>query len=290
MSRLYVLGSGSRGNCCALECDGAVLLIDAGFSAREVERRARALGLVLGGVVGIALTHEHGDHACGAARLAERLSAPILTASGTWAQLGAAARRAMFRPLRFGEDVRAGPFAVTACATSHDAAEPVAVVVTAIDGARVGVAYDLGRPTAAVRYLLRELTALVLEANHDEVLLRTSGYPASVRQRIVGSGGHLSNRACAELIEELCHPGLAAVVLAHLSQRCNRADVARAEVEPALARAGYRGALYVAAQDEPLGPIALEPMTLGQPASAAPASAAEEVRTRELCRDPAGLR
>ncbi len=85
------------------------------------------------------------------------------------------------------------------------------------------VAYDLGRPTSALRYLLRGVHALVLEANHDEVQLRTSDYPPVVQRRIAGSTGHLSNRAAAELLAELHHPGLGAVVLAHLSEHCNTA-------------------------------------------------------------------
>ncbi len=88
MITLYVLGSGSRGNCFAVEADGKALLIDAGFSAREIERRAGSAGLDLAMVAGIALTHEHGDHACGALRLARRLRVPVLTAPGTWARLG----------------------------------------------------------------------------------------------------------------------------------------------------------------------------------------------------------
>jgi phosphoribosyl 1,2-cyclic phosphodiesterase len=255
VTRLFVLGSGSRGNCFAVESEGAVLLIDAGFSAREIERRAAVVALDLGRLIGIALTHEHGDHAAGAARLARRFSAPILTAPGTWSQLPDDARSAEHRPLGLCARVELAPFQVTACPTSHDAAEPLAVAVDTADGNRIGVAYDLGRPTAAVRYLLRDLTAVVLEANHDDVLLRTSGYPPSVQQRIAGSGGHLSNRACAELLEEVHHPGLGAVVLAHLSQRCNTAVNARAAIEPALRRAGFAGALHVAEQDAPLPPI-----------------------------------
>jgi hypothetical protein len=131
-------------------------------------------------------------------------------------------------------------------------------------GVRVGVAYDLGRPTAAVRYLLRNLTAIVLEANHDDVLLRTSGYPPVVQRRIAGSGGHLSNRAAAELLAELHHPGLGVVVLAHLSRQCNTAADARATVAPALRRAGFGGTLHVADQDEPLGPIAVVPQASPQ--------------------------
>ncbi len=255
MTALYVLGSGSRGNCCAVESDGVAVLIDAGFSPREIERRAEAAGFPLGSVGAIVLTHEHGDHAKGAGRLARRLGVPVLTAAGTWARLGPRVRHAEHRELGLCARVEIGPFAVTACPTSHDAAEPLALAVDCADGTRVGVAYDLGRPTAAVRYLLRDLTAIVLEANHDDVLLRTSAYPPVVQRRIAGSGGHLSNRAAAELLVEVHHPGLGVVVLAHLSRQCNSADDARAAVAPALRRAGFRGALHVADQDDPLGPI-----------------------------------
>jgi phosphoribosyl 1,2-cyclic phosphodiesterase len=260
MTRLFALGSGSRGNCFALGCEGAVLLIDAGFSAREITRRAMTGGLALDEVVGIALTHEHGDHTRGAARLASRLGVPILTAPGTRDRLPAEARAVAHLSLGFTAEVALGPFTIRACPTSHDAAEPLALVVHTADGARVGVAYDLGRATTATRYLLRGLTAIVLEANHDDVLLRTSGYPPVVQQRIAGSGGHLSNRAAAELLAELHHPGLGVVVLAHLSQRCNTAAEARATVEPALRRAGFRGAVYVAEQDAPLPPIDVRPV------------------------------
>jgi phosphoribosyl 1,2-cyclic phosphodiesterase len=150
-----------------------------------------------------------------------------------------------------------GPFILEACPTSHDAAEPLAIVVRDPKGISLGVAYDLGRPTTAVRYLLRNLTAIVLEANHDEVQLRTSDYPPVVQRRIAGSGGHLSNRAAAELLAELHHPGLAVVVLAHLSERCNTAAAARFEVGRSLRRVRFRGTLHVADQDEPLPPIAI---------------------------------
>jgi phosphoribosyl 1,2-cyclic phosphodiesterase len=258
MTRLFVLGSGSRGNCCALEHDSSVLLIDAGFSAREIARRASAVGLALDGLVGIALTHEHGDHTRGAARLAAQAKVPLLTALGTWDRLHGLRGTLRHLPLPLLQEVGLGPFTVRAGPTCHDAADPVALVVRTADATTVGVAYDLGRATAATRYLLRNLTALVLEANHDDLLLRTSSYPPVVQQRIAGSAGHLSNRAAAELVAELHHPGLSVVVLAHLSQECNTATDARGAVEPALKRAGFRGTLYVAEQDAPLPAIELK--------------------------------
>lgn len=258
MSSLTVLGSGSRGNACALEVEGAVLLLDAGFSAREVERRAAAAGVDLGRLAGIALTHEHGDHAQGATRLAARHRVPVVCTAGTWRALRAPAgveHRAVSGSVR----AECGPFTVTACVLLHDAVEPVALAAAA-GGVRVGVAYDFGRPTQPLRFFLRHAQALVVESNYDEVLLRTSAYPASVQHRIAGSGGHMSNRAAAALLEELIHPGLGAVVLAHLSQQCNTSLAAQRAVEPVLRAAGFRGTFAVANQDAPLAPIRLTRM------------------------------
>lgn len=251
MPTLYSLGSGSKGNCFAVEEGGSLLLLDAGFSARELGRRAEAAGLPLDRTAAIVLTHEHGDHSAGAVQLARRLRVPIVASPGTWSALRAT-EALEHLALRAGEPVAVGPFRVAAAGSNHDAAEPMAVVAWGPSGRRVGLAHDLGRPTAAVRYLLRELDILVVEANHDEVLLRTSEYPAAVRQRIAGGGGHLSNRAAAELLEELVHPRLAHVVLAHLSERCNTPEEARGAVTPALRRAGFAGQLHVALQREVL--------------------------------------
>ena len=184
MTVLYALGSGSKGNCFALQRGGATLLLDAGFSAREIARRAARVGLSLASVVGIALTHEHGDHAAGVAQLARNLGVPVAASPGTWSCLREYLPRTLHVPIGMGTRAEVGPFTIHAAGTSHDAAEPVALMIESDDGVRLGVAYDLGRPTIGVRFLLRELTALVLEANHDEVLLRTSDYPPSVRQRI----------------------------------------------------------------------------------------------------------
>ncbi len=256
MTTLFVLGSGSSGNALALVLDGSVLLIDAGFSARELMRRAELAGVDLGALCGVALTHEHGDHARGAIRLAEKHRVPVLASPGTWGALGATGQ-VRHLPLRAGGRAECGPFTVAGCDLLHDAAEPLALTVTTQAGVRLGVAYDFGRPTQSLRYHFRDLTAVVLEANYDAVMLRTSEYPASVQQRIAGSGGHLSNSASAQLLEELHHPGLGTVVLAHLSRRCNTADAARSAVEPVLRARGFDGVLAVALQHEPLAPIAL---------------------------------
>lgn len=253
---LQVLGSGSRGNCCAIVAEGALVLVDAGFSAREIERRAALAGLDLAATAGIVLTHEHGDHAQGAVRLAERLRVPIVASAGTLAALKARGSTSRL-PLSGSAPRELGPFLVEGASTSHDAAEPMALAVSTAGGLRIGYATDLGRPTTAVRWLFRNLSAVVLEANYDDVLLRTSQYPVAVQQRIAGFGGHLSNGAAAELLREVFHPGLQAVVLAHLSQQCNTPSHARDTVAAALREAGFQGRLEVAGQELDLAPIEL---------------------------------
>jgi phosphoribosyl 1,2-cyclic phosphodiesterase len=258
--RVAVLGSGSRGNAIALTADDDTLLIDAGFSLKELTRRAGEIGLDLGGVRAVLLTHEHGDHTRGAGALARRVGCPIVASAGTLAAVRPRIGTVEVSVVDHHRERPVGPFRVTAGRTSHDAAEPMAFSVRRPGtNQRVAVAYDVGTPTTGLRYLLRNATCLVLEANHDDVLLRTSNYPASVRARIAGPGGHLSNRAAGELLAEVCHAELSTVVLAHLSDRCNRADLARAAAEAALASQGFAGQLVVAEQDRPIGPIELRP-------------------------------
>jgi phosphoribosyl 1,2-cyclic phosphodiesterase len=161
------------------------------------------------------------------------------------------------RPFRVGQ-LRVEPFL-----TVHDAADPVGVaVVDEATGLRLGVATDLGRPTAQIRHALTGCDLLVLEANHDEVLLHTGPYPTSVKRRIASSHGHLSNQAAARLATELLHPRLAGVVLAHLSFECNRPVLAERVVGDALRAAGWRGHLEVALQDRPSRMLDLEELRL----------------------------
>jgi phosphoribosyl 1,2-cyclic phosphodiesterase len=251
---LAVLGSGSRGNAVAIATPEGVLLVDAGFGPRTLARRLVAAGLPTEPIIGIVLTHEHGDHARGAIALARKTLAPLIASRGTLSALRVplpleCVPLPPHRPFAF------GALTITACPVLHDAAEPVAVAIDG-PGGRIGVALDVGRSTGALHLLLRECRHLVIESNHDDVLLRTGRYPPSVRERIAGSGGHLSNRAAAELLEAVCHARLETVVLAHLSAQCNTPALARAAAMLGLRRGGFRGTLLVAEQDRPVMPAA----------------------------------
>lgn len=256
--RVAVLGTGSRGNAVALAAGGDTVLLDAGFGVRSLERRAREAGVDLATLRAILLTHEHGDHARGAARLAACTGAPVYASSGTLRALEGRLDGVVTRRIVPHETFAVAGFTVTSAPTVHDAAEPLALLLRAgTGGPSVGLAYDLGRPTQGVRFLLSRATCLILEANHDEVLLRRGPYPAAVRARIAGPGGHLSNRDAAELVAELCHPELRAVVLAHVSDQCNTVELAERTVRTALERRRFRGQLFVAGQREPLRPFDL---------------------------------
>ncbi len=258
MTTLHVLGSGSKGNAFVLEHAGAALLIEAGFSARELVRRMQLAGVDPAILIGIAVTHEHGDHARGAVRVASQYGIPVIASMGTWTALARGGEPCAWLATGSRGPAEAGPFTVEACPCPHDAAEPLALGIRIADGGpSLAIATDFGRATQALRFFLRERHCLILEANYDEVLLRTSAYPPVVQQRIAGSGGHLSNDACGQLLAELHHDHLATVVLAHLSQRCNTPETAAGTVARALDAAGFRGELHVAQQDTPLDPIRL---------------------------------
>ncbi|MFQ5747316.1 MAG: MBL fold metallo-hydrolase [Gemmatimonadota bacterium] len=247
------LGSGSRGNSVFVESDGTALLVDAGFSGAGLERRLDGLGIAPARIRGVVVTHEHRDHAEGIGVAARRWGWPLFLTAGTASACASLLRGSeavtVIEPER---RFRLGEAIVHPVRTCHDAADPVAVVVEEPStGLRTAVATDLGRATTPVRSALSGCHFLVLEANHDEGRLRASPYPWSVKQRIGGSRGHLSNRLAAELAAELAHPDLGGLLLAHLSEECNETALARAVVEAGLRGTSFRGRLLVA---EPAGP------------------------------------
>lgn len=256
MTRLFVLGSGSKGNAFGVDSPDGTLLIDAGFGVKAFRKRAERAGLDCGRIRGIVITHEHGDHAGGALALAREFGVPVVCSAGTWTALGAP-EHVTFTPVRPARPAPFAGFVLHAMVTTHDAREPLAIAVETSLGQRIAFAMDLGRSTHGLRWLLGGAHAVVLESNYDDVMLRTGRYPPSVQQRIAGSAGHLSNRTAAEVLSNTMHRALEVVVLAHLSQECNSATCARETVEPVLKRRGFKGRLYVASQDEPLEAIAL---------------------------------
>ena len=251
--KVSVLGSGSGGNATFFEAGGTRLLVDAGFSGRDLARRLAALKVDADSVDAIVVTHDHGDHTKGVGIFARRHGTPVYLTDVTREACGALFRGGeTLRSYAAGRPFPVGGIRVEPFLTVHDAADPVAVAVVDRESElRVGLATDLGRPTAQVRHALSGCDLLILEANHDDVLLQEAPYPMAVKARITSSHGHLSNLEAAALASELFHPRLSGVILAHLSSESNRPELARRVVEKALARLGFRGHLSVARQNEP---------------------------------------
>lgn len=252
-----VLGSGSEGNATVVEANGVAILIDAGFSGKDLEQRLEMAGTSATSLAAIVITHDHGDHTRGMGILARRFGVPLyLTDKTRLACTDLLTGKEPVVTYASSQSFRIGPFEVEPFLTVHDAADPVAIAVRHVEnGSKMGVATDLGRPTASVRAALRGCHVLVLEANHDEAMLWNGPYPWSVKQRIASSHGHLSNRASADLARELYHPALSAVILAHLSVHCNTGSLARNVIERVLDRVGFSGEVTVALQDRPMPTI-----------------------------------
>jgi phosphoribosyl 1,2-cyclic phosphodiesterase len=251
--KVATLGSGSRGNSVFVESGKTRFLVDAGFSGSEISRRLGLLGIPPASIQAIVVTHEHRDHTSGIGIAARRWNWPLYLTPAT--------ERACAPLLRGTETIRhyhgetpfdLGDVRVHPSSTCHDAADPVALtVLDPGSGLKVGVATDLGRATTPVRNALAGCHFVVLESNHDEIMLRESPYPWSVKQRIGGSRGHLSNRLATDLAVDLLHPALGGFLLAHLSDECNEPDAAVDMARKRLARRGYRGVVDVARQDRP---------------------------------------
>ncbi|HSH75233.1 MAG TPA: MBL fold metallo-hydrolase [Longimicrobiales bacterium] len=262
--KVAVLGSGSAGNSVLIWAGETRILVDAGFSARSLGRRLELLGVDPDSIGAIVVTHDHRDHTRGMGVFARRHATKLHMTPSTraaCAELLTGVEEIV--EYRAGRPFSVGRLRVEPFLTVHDAVDPVGVAV--IDERlelRLGIATDLGRPTAAIRHALSGCDLLVLEANHDEVLLHQGPYPPSVKRRIASSHGHLSNQAAARLATELLHPRLAGVVLAHLSAECNRAPLAEEVVGKALRSAGWRGHLEVAVQDRPTRLLDVEELRL----------------------------
>ena len=231
------------------------MLIDAGFSPSILLARMRSVELAPESIRAVIITHEHTDHVRGARVLCERFGWPAYATAGT---VTASRDLASCNPTAFraGDGLSIGDLDILTVKASHDAAEPVILVATSrTSGARVGVAYDLGIATQSVADALRDLDMLILEANHDELMLHAGPYPASVRARISGRNGHLSNGLAGQVAREVAHRGLRHIVLAHLSEKCNTPRAALSDVSSAISRARFTGRLSAAHQDRVVGPF-----------------------------------
>ncbi len=246
-----VLGSGSRGNAVYIESGETAILIDAGFSGKEIERRLGLIGRDLDDLDAILLTHEHNDHIQGAGILSRRCGLPLYVTAGTLRggekRLGRSCR---FSEIGSGDYFEIRDMTIRSFAISHDCQEPVGFVIRN-DQVSLGYCTDTGRVSHLIGQRLKGCQGLILEFNHDPELLRMGPYPLVLQQRVRSSQGHLANEQAAEFLSTLIHDGLEQVVLAHLSETNNRPELAMARAQEVVAASRVNLQLRVAVQDQP---------------------------------------
>jgi phosphoribosyl 1,2-cyclic phosphodiesterase len=225
--RFKNLGSGSAGNATLIQAQSGQsstqILIDCGLSMTELSSRLERIDLELSDLDALFITHEHSDHVGHARQFGLRTGKPIWCSQGT--QLASQTLewglgREQLCCARDGETIEVGELQITPFTVPHDAREPLQVCLS--DGnVKLGLVTDLGHASAHVLKSLQHCQALILEANHDQDLLRLSKYPSFLKSRISGPLGHLSNQASAELLKNVMHDQLKTVVAAHLSEKNN---------------------------------------------------------------------
>jgi len=239
--RFRVLASGSTGNATLVEGGGARILLDAGLGPRELAERLTDAGIDPASIEAVFLSHEHGDHARGAASFSRRWGVRLKGTRGTYAAAGLAAEEIEGYDVAVpGVAVQVGGLRVTTVRIPHDAAEPVAFVVEC-GGLAFGHATDLGHVSAAVVEALRPCRAVLVESNYDPALLRDGPYPWSLKERILSPYGHLANGDVGRYLERGLGDGCAQVVLAHVSQKSNHPELVEMTAANALGRAARHG-------------------------------------------------
>ena len=225
--QLTILGSGSGGNCAYLETAETRILIDAGFSVRQIRQRLATIGRAPEGLSGILVTHEHSDHIQGLLGLCSRLRVPLYcnrpTKEAIEFQLQSAFDCRLFTT---GDSFEVGDIGIDTFAVPHDASDPVGFLLRTTAG-KIGFLTDLGHATRLVLERVRAANVLVLETNHDLKMLQDSSRPWSLKQRISSRHGHLSNDAAAEAVTQIMSAELRHLYLGHLSRECNRPELAR---------------------------------------------------------------
>ncbi|MGE0772491.1 MAG: MBL fold metallo-hydrolase [Cyclobacteriaceae bacterium] len=219
---LYVasLNSGSNGNCYYVGTDQAAILIDAGISCRETERRMRRLKLSMETIKAVFITHEHADHIYGVARIAKKYRLPIFITPDTLRYANLSLPEEQVHPFRAHVSISIGPLTVTPIPKYHDAVDPHSFIISN-ETVKVGVFTDVGVPCENTLKYFGQCHAAFLETNYDEEMLERGTYPMALKQRIRGGQGHLSNKQALQLFVDYRPLFMTHLFLSHLSRNNN---------------------------------------------------------------------
>jgi phosphoribosyl 1,2-cyclic phosphodiesterase len=258
--RFTILGSGSSGNCAYIETESSRVLVDAGFSPRQIRQRLAMIGRTPENLSAILITHEHADHISGLFGLAEKLRIPIYCNRDTQEAIAWAFKerwngkrdplfdgmektaadfiqKLEWRLFQTGDRFELNDLLVETFPIPHDAQDPVGYLLRT-SGGNFGFATDLGHMTKLVTERIRAANVLVLESNHDVRMLQDSHRSWHLKQRILGRHGHLSNESAAEAAEQIMSADLKHLYLAHLSRECNKPELAMRVMTERMGRIG----------------------------------------------------
>ena len=213
------IGSGSKGNCTVISNRSTYLLVDCGFSLKQTTTRLQRLNVNPEDIDAVLVTHEHEDHWSGVQAFCIKYGIPIYLSAGT---LRAVYGESMELINLVDTEVpfNVGDFQIMGITVPHDAVEPLQYVFEA-DSLRLGILTDLGHLTPHIYKYYCCVDALLLEANHDDVMLAASTYPTFLKMRISGKWGHLSNRQAIDFVSKIDQTRLQHVLFGHMSDRNN---------------------------------------------------------------------
>lgn len=215
------LNSGSNANCYYAGTRESGLLVDAGLSCRETEKRMKSLGLPMENLRGIFISHEHSDHIYGLPGLVKKYRLPVYITEKTLNSLPFSLEDHLVRSFTHGRKIVLGDLEITPFSKSHDAADPHSFIVASY-GVCLGVLTDIGYPCKKVIRYFSQCDAAFLESNYCEKMLENGDYPWHLKQRIRGDEGHLSNDQALDLFKNYRSPSLKTLILSHLSKNNNQ--------------------------------------------------------------------
>ncbi len=244
--RVISLASGSKGNAYCVETQGGALLVDCGLSFRELGKRCQLAGVDVSQIVAVVLTHNHDDHTKGLSAFHSNIPDAVLYANMMTAEAVAASTGMSeddFAIFENHQRFEAGPFSVFPFSVPHDVPDPVGFLIEA-EGVTYFHATDVGTPLESIGRYLSEADVATLESNHDPVMLSQSNRPESIKRRIRGQRGHLSNYDAASLVRRYANARLKKLFLAHLSGECNAIHIAEEVMRSALSESCAAGVSF----------------------------------------------
>lgn len=255
MFQTTVLASGSKGNSILIRTEKTKILLDAGLSGKKITEAIDSLELTCDKINAIIVSHEHIDHIRGAGIVCRKYKIPLFISEPTWCESQKIIGKVPYGVMHFcnGKDFRIGDIDISPFASSHDVADGSNFIFTKVNdkSRKLAVATDLGFSSRLMLMKFMNSTTIILESNHDVKMLLEGPYPWHLKQRVKGRQGHLSNDQAVGVISQVIHPGLKNLILAHLSEKNNKPDLAESLMKSYLSEIKHDLQLFISLQNKP---------------------------------------